>query len=210
MTKPEHSDSNGRSAEMREELRRLAVDPPDDGFSLSLHRRLLAEPAPSPIGVGAHLAGWLRGRLAWLWPAGGLVSGLAVYGLLVVLHGAPSAGIHTDSVVPKAVSADAILPSFSIPSSKVAVIKLSFTAEVAVENVMFQVTLPEGLYFWSGGERLAERSFRWPGRLDAGNNVIPIAVRSDVAGRYPVVATVEIDGRLLEQRVVMDVHKERS
>lgn len=89
-------------------------------------------------------------------------------------------------------------------------IKLSFTAEVAVENVMFQVTLPDGLDFWSGGERLAERSFRWPGRLQAGENVVPIAVRGDVAGRYPVVATVEIDGRVLEQRVVMDVHKERS
>jgi hypothetical protein len=209
MTKLEDGDDNGRRAKMCEDLRSLAVDAPDDGFSLALHRRLLAEPAPAPVGVGARFAGWLRRRRPWLWPASGVVSGLAVYGLLAVLHGPPSVGSHFGA---KAVStgAGAILPSFSIPSSKVAVIKLSFNAEVAVEDVMFQVTLPEGLYFWSGGERLAERSFRWPGRLDAGNNVVPIAVRSDVAGRYPVVATVEIEGRVLEQRVIMDVHKERS
>jgi hypothetical protein len=103
-----------------------------------------------------------------------------------------------------------VLPSFSVPSSKVAVIKLAFTADVAVENATFEVTLPEGLHFWSGGQRLAERSFRWPGRLDAGENVVPVAVRADRPGRYPVVATVEVEGLVLEQRVIMDVHKEKS
>jgi hypothetical protein len=210
MTKLEDSDSNRRRATMCEELRSLAVDPPDDGFSVALHRRLLAEPAPAPVGVGARFFEWLRGRRAWLWPASGLVSGLAVYGLLAVLHGPPGAGSHVGPKAAVSTGAGTVLPSFSIPSSKVAVIKLSFNAEVAVEDVIFQVTLPEGLYFWSGGERLAERSFRWPGRLDAGNNVVPIAVRSDVAGRYPVVASVEIEGRVLEQRIIMDVHKDRS
>ncbi len=210
MTEPENkeSDEGVATSRMCEELRSLAVDPADDGFAFALHRRLVAEPAPPPLGIVARLAAWLRERRAWPWPAAGLVSGLAVYGLLVVLLGTP--GGPSPSAPARTIASQAILPSFSIPSSKVAVIKLSFTAEVAVENVTFQVTLPEGLQFWSGGERLAERSFRWPGHLEAGENVVPIAVRGDVPGRYPVVATVEIDGRVLEQRFVMDVQKERS
>jgi hypothetical protein len=101
-----------------------------------------------------------------------------------------------------------VWPSFRVPSSKIAVIKLAFAAEVAVEDVTFEVTLPEGLAFWSSGKRLDERSFRWPGRLDAGENLVPIAVRGDRPGRYPVVATVEIGGRVLEHRVFLDVQKE--
>jgi hypothetical protein len=85
---------------------------------------------------------------------------------------------------------------------------LAFSAEVAVESVTFEVTLPEGLAFWSNGRRLDERTFRWPGRLDAGENLIPIAVRGDRPGRYPVVATVEVEGRVLEHRVVLDVQRE--
>ena len=35
--------------------------------------------------------------------------------------------------------------------SKVAVIKLDFTADVAVAEADFQVSLPEGLSFWADG-----------------------------------------------------------
>ena len=209
------TDSNrnghGTTSSMCAELRGLAVDAPDDGFSAALHRRLVAEPVPGPAGLGERVSTWLRDRRFWLWPATGIASGLAVYALLVVLHGNPTGMKPGAAAVSQpAVATDTILPSFRIPSSKVAVIKLAFTAEVAVEDVTFQVTLPEGLHFWSGGQRLAERTFRWPGRLEAGENLIPIAVRGDEPGRYPVVATVEVGGRVLEQTVVMDVQKERS
>jgi len=210
MTDLDSKEAHGQTSTTRmcKDLRSLAVDSPDDGFSFALHRRLMAEPTPAAQGILSRASAWLRERRAWLWPAAGLASGLAAYGLLVVLHG-PAAREHA-ARLPRAIATEAVLPSFRIPSSKVAIIKLSFNAEVAVEDVTFQVTLPEGLYFWSGGERLAERSFRWPGRLDAGENVVPVAVRGDVPGRYPVIATVEVDGRKLEQRVIMDVHKERS
>jgi hypothetical protein len=205
------------TARLREQLSVLAVDAPDNGFRSALHRRLVAEPAPSPVGLHDRATAWLRDRRAWLWPVGGLAAGVASYALLMAVHGNPLATPAAPPVLataasvapaPLAVASGSILPSFRVPSSKVAVIKLAFAAEVAVEDVTFEVTLPEGLAFWSRGQRLDERTFRWPGRLEAGENIIPIAVRGDRPGRYPVVASVEIGGRLLEQRVVMDVQKE--
>jgi hypothetical protein len=194
-----------------ERLRNLAAEVPDNGFSATLHRRLLAEARPTPIGFLARARCWLYDRRSWSWPLSGVASGLAVYGLLVVLHGKPAEKPRVSVGLPETTAtSDAILPTFSIPSSKVAVIKLAFTAEVAVEDVTFEVTLPDGLNFWSSGQALAERTFRWPGRLEAGENLIPIAVRGDRPGRYRVSAKVEVGGRVLEHRVVMDVQKERT
>jgi hypothetical protein len=198
--------------ELLKTLRALSVDAPDCGFRAALHRRLAAEPTPAAPGSFTRALAWLRDRRAWVWPVGGLAAGAAAYTLLMVVHGSPMGrDMHQTSIAqasPMAPANGPVLPSFRVSSSKVAVIKLAFSAEVAVEDVTFEVTLPEGLAFWSSGKRLDERTFRWPGRLDAGENLIPIAVRGDRPGRYPVVATVEIDGRVLEHRVVLDVQKE--
>jgi len=198
--------------ELLKALRSLSVDAPDNGFRAALHHRLAAEPAPAAMGLFDRARAWLRGRRAWLWPVGGLAAGVAAYALLVVVHGNPADPVTAQPQVvqipPIAIANGPVWPSFRVPSSKIAVIKLAFAAEVAVEDVTFEVTLPEGLAFWSSGKRLDERSFRWPGRLDAGENLVPIAVRGDRPGRYPVVATVEIGGRVLEHRVFLDVQKE--
>ena len=195
-------------AKMLEALRGLAVDAPDNGFRAGLHRRLADEPAPQTAGLLDRAWAWLCDRRAWLWPVGGLASGVAAYALLVVVHGNPVGPRPSVQGGPVVVASGPVLPSFQVPSSKVAVIKLAFAAEVAVEDVTFEVTLPEGLAFWSSGKRLDERTFRWPGRLEAGENLIPIAVRGDRPGHYPVVATVEVGGRVLEHRVVLDVQGE--
>jgi hypothetical protein len=199
-------------AELLKALRSLSVDAPDNGFRAGLHHRLAAEPAPAALGLFDRALAWLRDRRAWLWPAGGLAAGAAAYALLVLLHGNPMDLGRTQpqvtQVEPSAPATGPVWPTFHVPSSKIAVIKLAFAAEVAVEDVTFEVTLPDGLAFWSSGKRLDERTFRWPGRLDAGENFVPIAVRGDRPGRYPVVASVAIGGRVLEHRVVLDVQKE--
>jgi hypothetical protein len=204
-------DDPGHDACWRDRLRVLTVDAPDNGFRASLHRRLVSDVPPSAVPWRGWR--WLRERRAWLWPSSGLAAGVAAYLLLVLAHGDPAAvkAKHQTVAVVNAPSEGepgAALPSFQIPSSKVAVIKLAFSAEVAVEDVTFEVKLPDGLWFWSGGQRLADRIFRWPGRLQPGENIIPIAVRGDRPGRYPVLARVEVAGRVLEQRVVMDVREE--
>ncbi len=96
-------------------------------------------------------------------------------------------------------------PVHRVPADKTAVIRINFATEVAVGNVTFDVSLPEGLSFWSGGEKLAMRSFRWQGHLVAGDNPIPIAVRGDRPGRYRVRAAAEVDGARIEHDVVLEV-----
>ena len=78
--------------------------------------------------------------------------------------------------------------AYRVPESKVALVKIDFIAERAVDEVSFELTLPDGLRFFSGGKELAERSVRWTGRLSAGSNPIPIAVKGPKAGRYRVIA----------------------
>lgn len=75
-----------------------------------------------------------------------------------------------------------------MPASKLALVKIDFVAEKAIDDVAFEITLPDGLRFVSGGEELAERTFRFEGKLAAGSNPIPIAVKGPRAGRYKVIA----------------------
>jgi len=211
MTTPETQTNRIDSgSDLRGRLRGLAVDSPDGDFRAALHRRLVAQPVPAPMGWADRARTWLRNRRAWLWPLGGVAAGVASFVLLTVVRGVPMGPPTVGASNPalQAVASGPILPSFRVPSSKVAVVKLAFAAEVAVEDVTFEVTLPEGLAFWSQGKQLDERTFRWPGRLEAGENLIPIAVRTNRPGRYPVVATVEVGGHVLEHRVVLDVRQE--
>jgi hypothetical protein len=201
---PTYSFDSG--SDLRGRLRGLAVDAPDGEFRAALHRRLAFQLAPAPMGRSDRARTWLRDRRAWLWPLAGVAAGVASFVLLTVLRGVPMGAAVNP--LPQTVTSGPVLPSFRVPSSKVAVVKLAFAAEVAVEDVTFEVTLPEGLAFWSQGKQLDERTFRWPGRLEAGENLIPIAVRTNRPGRYPVVASVEVGGHVLEHRVVLDVRKE--
>ena len=53
--------------------------------------------------------------------------------------------------------------SYRVPAAKVALVKIDF------------------------GEELAQRSFRWKGKLERGSNPIPIAVKGPRKGRYRVI-----------------------
>ena len=113
---------------------------------------------------------------------------LAVAGTLALTRpaAAPIATLTPSSRPP--LPAAAAPATFQVPQSKVALVKIDFVAERAVEDVAFEITLPDGLRFVSGGQQLAERSFRFQGRLAAGNNPIPIVVKGPRAGRYRVIA----------------------
>ena len=197
-------DLDPASAEVRRALRALRVDPPDDGFAAGLRQRLIAAGPPRAPRLRERLAqAWARlgSRLAW--PAAGALAGAATFVLLMLARGSapPSTGAApTDPA--RAVAAEAV---HRIPADKIAVIRLNFTAEAAIEEVAFEIRLPEGLSFWSEGRALPERSFVWRGRLDAGDNPVPIAVRGERPGRYRVVTTAEIDRKRVEHAVVLEV-----
>jgi len=179
-------------------LRELRVDPPAEPFGSSLHRRLAAAgPPPVPSWL-ARLREALGRRPAVLWPAAGVLCGVLAFVVMGRLH--PPA--HADRAP---IATGDVAPTYRVPTSKVAVIKLNFAASVDVADVDFQVELPEGLYFWSGGQKLAERVFRWPGELRAGDNLIPVAVRGERPGLFRVKARAVAAGETVEHEILLDV-----
>jgi len=192
MTEPPISPEPGVEAR----LRALRVDPPEDGFSAELHRRLAAVGPPRPVGLwGRVRQGMERWRPA-LWPAVGVAAGVAAFLVLGALRPAVSAS-------PSAPVAQEL--AVKVPASKVALIRLNFSADVAVETAQLHVELPAGLSFWSDGEELAQRALDWEQPLSAGDNVIPIAVRGARAGEYRVVATARVGEQRIEHDVVLRV-----
>lgn len=183
--------------DVRDRLRGLRVDAPSADFEAALHRRLVAAGAPERPGAWHRFAALFE-RRGWVaWPAMGLAAGLAVFVALGLFKAEPAPAV--------APSAPVALAGASVPESKVAVIKLNFSADVAVESADFVVSLPEGLTFWADGEALAQRSFEWTQALNAGDNVIPIAVRGERPGRYRVTASAMVGGERVEHEVLLEV-----
>lgn len=205
--------------ETRRLLQSLREPVPDAGFHARLHLSLVAAGPPSPAGFWTRVRIWSRraAQTRVLWPMVGVACGVATFFTLSALRPTgpgPTAVARVSTQPPATTPAGVVAatsplgvvaPSYAIPAAKVAVVRLTFAAEVTVEDVTFEVWLPEGLAFWSQGERLAERSFRWPGRLDAGETHVPIAVRGERPGRYRVRARLLAAGHTLEHEVVLDV-----
>ncbi|HEY2901600.1 MAG TPA: hypothetical protein VGL59_13545 [Polyangia bacterium] len=195
-TRPDISDDD-----VRRMLGGLRVDPADGGFREALHRRLAAEAPPQARGILSAARALFARWPAVLWPATGVLSGAAAFAVLVALR-APAIVTPAPAAAPVAALAEVV---HRVPADKTAVIRINFAAEVAVNDVNFEITLPDGLSFWSRGEKLAMRSFRWQGKLDAGDNPIPIAVRGDRPGVYRVRADADAGGTRIEHEVVLQV-----
>jgi len=181
--------SDGR--DLRERLRELQINPPDDGFSASLHRRLVAAGSPDVPGVWRRLWPSLKAEPRVLWPALGVAAGLAVFLILGQFHDVSHP--HGGGVVAQ------------LPATKVAVVRVNLTAEVAVENAHIRISLPDGLYFWADGRELPQRTFEWSQPLRAGDNDIPIAVRGQTPGRYRLTVSTRIGEQHIDEDVVLEV-----
>ena len=93
----------------------------------------------------------------------------------------------------------------AVPATKVAMVRLDLSVDVAIASADIRVTLPDGLVFWSRGEALADRSFEWSQPLAAGRNEIPIAVRGQHPGRYHVTVTARVGDDWISHDVPLDV-----
>jgi hypothetical protein len=214
MNRQEHTPSDIDADDVRRMLRELRVTQPDGGFRESLHRRLLAEPEPKARGILPAVRAAFARWPGLLWPATGVASGALAFALLVVLRGpAPTPSVPVAQLNGPAQPNGSAQPNelalaeivHRVPADKTAVIRINFATDVAMDDVNFEITLPEGLSFWSRGEKLAMRSFRWQGQLLQGDNPIPIAVRGDRPGRYRVRAGAETAGTRIEHDVVLEV-----
>ncbi len=178
------SDTHARSDGDR--LRGLRVDPPDDGFQASLHRRLVAAGPPEPPGLWWRLREALAGRRL-LWPA----AGAAAFAAFLAL-----------AVRPAFLSPP---PDARVPSTRVAMVRINLSADVAVASADIRVSLPPGLVFWADGHALPERFFAWSQPLQAGGNDIPVAVRGERPGRYRMIVVARIGAAELEHEVTLEV-----
>jgi hypothetical protein len=176
-------------------LGRLAAEdePLPSGFSASLHRALAVAGRPLPASPWARLGEWLPARPALLATAAAVVLLLAA----ALLLRAPGGGA--------AVARGPVDPVFQVPHSRVAMVRIDFVVDQAVDDVEFVVVLPSGLSFVSEGQVLPDREFRWRGRLEPGSNLVPVAVRGERAGRYVVAARVRGGEVNAEHKVVLEV-----
>ena len=170
---------------------RAGTEPLPEGFALSLRQALVAAGPPTPT----LLDRW-RQKVAAR-PLG--------FALAVAVMTALVATGTTLTFTRQRAIAPLVTASYRVPTSKVALVKVDFVAAQPIEDVAFEITLPDGLRFVSGGELLAERSFRFVGKLAAGSNPIPIAVKGPRAGRYKLIAHAigsELD---VTQEVLLEV-----
>jgi hypothetical protein len=197
MTSPDHDSER----DLGERLRALRADPPDDGFRAALHRRLAEAPPPAPPDAWARLREALDALRRPL-PAASLAGAAAVALLALVLARGPG---PADPPGPRAAEPARAVAAATLPSTKVAIVRLDLAVDVAVANADIQVSLPEGLAFWSEGQALAERTFAWSQPLSAGRNEIPIALRGLRPGRYHVTVTARAGDQLIAHDVPLEV-----
>jgi hypothetical protein len=200
--------------ELRKLLRGLRVEPPEpEGFAHRLRDGLReAGPPARPSLLARWRALWqerppvFSGTFSGIT---GVVTGATAFALLVMLQGVPGPPLSRvtgpTASAPASVAPEAAEAVHRVPTDKIAVIRLNFNTAVAVDDVTFEVRLPEGLSFWSDGKKLADRSYRWRGNLTAGDNPLPVAVHGARPGRYRVVATADMDGNHVEHALVLEV-----
>ena len=180
--------------ELRDRLRALRVDPPAEPFLGALHRRLASAGVPDRPGLWQRLWSPAPRGSPWVWPA---FAGAGVAAVLVfaLFRTAP----------PSPVGRPVTVASAELPATKVAVVRMNLTAEVAVESAHIRISLPDGLVFWADGKELAQRSFEWTQPLHAGDNDIPIAVRGSRPGQYRMTLTANIGKDRVEDDVLIQV-----
>jgi anti-sigma factor RsiW len=171
-------------------MRRAGTEPLPDGFALSLHQALVAAGAPERTFMDRVRAAIAMRPMTFAACAAALAA--------VVSVGTTWKFSHRQATPTQAIA-------YRVPESKVALVKIDFVAEKNIDDVAFEITLPDGLRFVSGGQQLAERTFRFSGKLAAGDNSIPIAVKGPRAGRYKVIAHAIGPALDVTQEVVLEV-----
>jgi anti-sigma factor RsiW len=173
-------------------MRRAGSEPLPDGFALSLHQALVAAGPPERTFMDRVRAAIAMRPMTFAACAAALAAIVSVGTTLKFSR-------HPVGTTP----AQAI--AYRVPESKVALVKIDFVAEKNIDDVAFEITLPDGLRFVSGGQQLAERTFRFQGKLSAGDNPIPIAVKGPRAGRFKVIAHAIGPALDITQEVVLEV-----
>ncbi len=189
MTETDHTGDRELCCRLRE-LRSEALPP---GFQASLHDRLVRAAAPRPLSF------WRRLRLPELtssrtfWWASGVATAAALLLSATALRSREAPDVARSASVTV------------VPSTKVAVVRLTLAADVAVESADIRVTLPAELSFWGADGKLPQRSLAWSQPLRSGDNEISIPVRGQHPGRYRIGVTAKVGNEWVDDEVVLEV-----
>jgi hypothetical protein len=181
--------SDEQDRELRRRLEALRVDVPEGDFQAVLRRRLLAAGPPEAP------SRWRRMRppRGLAWPAVGAAAGAAVFLILASPALRPHPG---DTGSPFGTL---------LPTSQVAVVRLTLSAEASVDAAHIRISLPSGLSFWADGREVPARELEWTQPLDAGDNEIPIAIRGRQPGRYRIGVNARIGEQRIDDEVLIEV-----
>lgn len=170
-------------------------------FQRTLHEKLRAE-APPKLTIGTRLW-WFLERFGFD-STPRLIASAAIALALIALILVPlrQRGEATARVF---VPEQTVAASFRIPSHRVAVVQLDFVADVSVDDVEFEVSLPGELEFVDGGQAIPERQIAWKGSLSVGSNPVPVAVRGIRPGRYRVTAHAKGRDVTVSHEVLLEV-----
>jgi hypothetical protein len=192
-----HADGCGRCGAALEELertiglcRRAGTEALPEGYALSLRQAL--------VEAGPPRRRWLDGLRAIMAARRRSLTAALALTAVIVIAGTRLVGRRTPLRT-------AATLAYRVPASKVALVKVDFVAEEAIDGVAFEITLPDGLRFVSGGRELAERTFRFEGKLVAGSNPLPIAVKGPRPGRYSLIAHAIGPSLDVTQQVTLEV-----
>lgn len=85
-------------------------------------------------------------------------------------------------------------------------VNIGFDVATSVEDVTFQIDLPEGLQFVDDKHQpLLAQSVSWKGTLKSGKTVVPIVVRGVQPGKWNIEATVRKGAMMRKTTIVMPV-----
>jgi hypothetical protein len=86
-------------------------------------------------------------------------------------------------------------------------LNIGFDVAQSVEDVTFQIDLPEGLQFVDDNRQpMLAQSVAWKGSLVEGKTVIPIVVRGVRPGRYEIQAFVRKGPMMRKETIVLPVN----
>lgn len=179
-------------------LRRAGQEAVPAGFRAALHQRLLAEPPPRrPLSARcAELLERLRLDSA---PRLGMLASAAAAAVVLAM-----VSVDRQRNVPEPAVGEVAAP-FQVPSRRIAVVHLDFVSNMEIDNVQFEVTLPQELAFISDGKPVAQRTLQWSGSLSPGSNPVPLAISGSKPGRYRIVARARGDGVEVTHDVLLEV-----
>lgn len=171
---------------LREQVRSLPRPQLPAGFRQRFHLALAAEPLPTRP--------WHHRFLSSLnWPSMALGAAAAAAFSLFLGH-APDPGIT--------------LEANAVPLGQNVAVQVAFEVQEDVDDVTFDIRLPEGLRFVDAkGKAMEESRVTWQGQLRKGRTVVPIAVRPLQPGRWEIQAVVRKARNIRETHIVLPVRE---